>query len=77
MILYTICPLEDIFEEEEKQPGKKQTIEVNGVKLIVEDKGDNNYEIVQLISSNPQDFLDGRYQPGEKLTMKPLLPSAT
>ncbi|MBM7644404.1 hypothetical protein JOD45_000597 [Scopulibacillus daqui] len=77
MILHTICPLEDVLEQENKKNDKKLTMEINGVKLIVEESGVNEYEIIQLISSDPQHFLDTRYQPGEKLTMKPLLPSAT
>ncbi|TCP30276.1 YlzJ-like protein [Scopulibacillus darangshiensis] len=74
MILYTIYPHDVIFDEEEDQAKKKQkTLEMNGVKLIVEETEGDDYKILQLISSDPNHFLDQRYQPGEMVTMKPLL----
>ncbi|MGV3488307.1 MAG: YlzJ-like family protein [Tuberibacillus sp.] len=74
MLLYTLIPMEQIFgedEEEGKKRRKRKTMDIGGVTLEVEQSSDSEYEIVKLISSNPADFLDSRYQPGSKITMKP------
>lgn len=62
MILYTpICP-EEIFSNEEEN----KIIQVNyrGRNVCCKQHVDGGYEIVQLNSSNPQDFLDASFSPG-------------
>lgn len=73
MMLYTIYPLELILADDDEKIEAPVTMEVEGVKLIVEAAGSDQYKIVQLISSDPRDFLDERFQPGKAITMKPLL----
>lgn len=72
-MLYTAIPIEWILEEEEAPPKKRREMEINGVRLILEETSSDSYEIVQLISSNPSHYLDGQYQPGRTLSLRPLL----
>lgn len=71
MIHYTILPHELIFEEDEEKQDKKRLVEVDGVTFLVEPSTDMEYTIVQLISTDPQHFLNQQYQPGQKLSLKP------
>jgi len=74
MLLYTLVPLEQIFDEDDmdnKPRKKRRTLEVGKVMLEVEESNDAEYEIVKLISSNPADYLNTKYQPGNKIALKP------
>ena len=72
MVLYTIIPLEKIFEEEENElKQKKRTLNVGGAMVEVVQSSDNEFEIVKLISSNPTHYLDPRFQPGKKIALQP------
>ncbi|MFC4617400.1 YlzJ-like family protein [Camelliibacillus cellulosilyticus] len=72
--MYTIVPLEIVFnEDEEEQPKKRKMIDVGAMKLEVEQSSETEYQILRIISSNPYDYLDSRYQPGNKLALQPLL----
>ena len=54
---------------------KQVMIEMDGVPLIIEQETESDYHIVQVISSDPQHFLQEKYQPGKKVTFQPLLKS--
>jgi hypothetical protein len=73
MLLYTLVPMEAIFDEEEEHgsSNKKQTLSVAGVMLEVQQASDSEFEVVKLISSNPAHYLDSRFQPGKIITLKP------
>jgi hypothetical protein len=71
MIFHTILPNEVVFEDENEQVPNQQMIAINGGQLLVEQESDSECRIVQLISSDPNHFLDPRYQPGVKLPLKP------
>ncbi|MFD2616833.1 YlzJ-like family protein [Terrilactibacillus laevilacticus] len=71
--MYTIYPEEVIFSDNECEKNNQMTLTVQGVTLVVEVENHNQLKIVRLISSDPQDFLDERFQPGEQIIMKPLL----
>lgn len=74
MVMYTIVPLEIVFGDDEERPAKSRlTLDVGGVKLEVEQSASNEYEIIRLISSNPSDYLNEKYQPGRKIAMYPLI----
>lgn len=70
MILYTVTPQHLIFDETVENPSEQQyvTVEYKGVPLLVNKNPPGNYEIVRLLSSDPQHFLDSRYTPGTQLT---------
>ncbi|MGM0471906.1 MAG: YlzJ-like family protein [Bacillota bacterium] len=67
---YTIIPQEDIFTEEQEQ---EELVELNvaGVKMLINQTAIDTGEIVQIISSNPQDYLNQDYQPGTKIKFTP------
>jgi len=64
LLLYTPVPIEIVLEGHDKQYEFKE-IEIDGVKLIVEPIGVNQCKIVQLISTDPNHFLNPNYSPGK------------
>lgn len=69
MILYTMMPQEFIFPDDQEAFSKQQTIIYNGVPLLVEQIDVQTLQVVRLLSSNPQHFLDVRYSPGAKISL--------
>lgn len=69
MILYTMMPDELIFPYEQAAFAKQQTIVYNGVPLIVEQVDMQTLQVIRLLSSDPQHFLDVRYAPGAKISL--------
>lgn len=63
-MLYTIYPPELIFQTEEKR--HYFTIEMEGRTFIME-LLDGQAQIVRLISPDPVDYLNPRWQPGTKV----------
>lgn len=69
MILYTMMPRELIFSFDQAEYGKYSTINHNGIPLLVELASDGDFQVVRVLSSNPQHFLDSRYIPGSKISL--------
>lgn len=67
MIIYTPLPL-DIVLEGVQQKRNYEEITVDEVKLQVEKLPDGRYKINQVLSTNPSDFLNPKYQPGNFIT---------
>ncbi|KXZ22226.1 YlzJ-like family protein [Bacillus nakamurai] len=67
MILYTVMPQEVIYQSEQEQSVHEQ-VDYAGVPLLVEMKG-NEAEVVQILSTNPMDFLNPHIAPGQKLKL--------
>lgn len=67
MILYTIVPPEEMFDEEEASA----LVEIarGEMRLIVTPTGQARARIVRLISSDPSDYLNPSYQPGEDIAL--------
>lgn len=65
MILHTIVPEFIIFQTNEADYKKQRTVHYNGVPLLVQQTETNEYEIVRVLSSDPQHYLT--YEPGTKL----------
>lgn len=66
-ILYTIVPPEIIFGEDEdgeERSGRETAVEVGGVTLLVEPDGFGRGTVKRVISTDPDDYLDQRWQPG-------------
>ncbi|MEW9676657.1 YlzJ-like family protein [Lentibacillus sp. L22] len=63
-MLYTPLSELDIFPSSEKHYAKRQCVSYKGRALYVEQQDDGSYQLLQLISSDPQDFLDGTLTPG-------------
>ncbi|MRH42658.1 hypothetical protein GH741_08160 [Aquibacillus halophilus] len=65
MILYTPLAESDIFPTEQKQFDKCKTIMYQGSMLEVEQQDDGSLRILQLLSTDPQDYLNNSLNPGE------------
>lgn len=65
MILYTPLCESDIFptEEDEKQLAREY-VSYAGKTLYVEKTTDGSYELLQLLSTDPQDYLNSQFSPG-------------
>ncbi|NPV42941.1 MAG: hypothetical protein HPY70_02995 [Firmicutes bacterium] len=69
MIYYAAIPIELVFENIENNYPNFQEIDCNGVKLIVEPFKFNSWKIVRIISSNPYDYMNPLYQPGNIINL--------
>lgn len=67
-LLYTIVPPEAIFGMdggvEGDVGGEELAVEVQGIPMLVEPAGMGCGKVRRILSTNPQDFLDPRWQPG-------------
>lgn len=61
MILYTVLSYDDIFPSEIKS---EELVVYNGRQCFVKKHSENAYELVQLLSTNPNDFLCEEFRPG-------------
>lgn len=67
MLLYTIIPMETIFESEtDNWEGSHNEIEmVQGrASLLVQSLPGGKYKVTRIISTDPQDYLRPEWQPG-------------
>ncbi|MFA7467256.1 MAG: YlzJ-like family protein [Desulfotomaculaceae bacterium] len=65
MILYTPMQLELVLAGFEKlDRNSEREVTVNGVPAIVKDIGGGKTELVQILSTNPMDFLRSELYPG-------------
>lgn len=67
MILWTPQPLEQVFADppkDDNSPSLLLEMEYKGRKVLVEKLDFDKKRIVQLISSDPQDYLLAEFQPG-------------
>lgn len=69
MILYTTVPLELVFPNQTDAFEKQKTINMNGIPLLVECTDSQTIEIVRVLSTDPQHFLDERFSPGRKISL--------
>ncbi len=65
MVIYTIYPIETVLKEEAQEKRSYFSLESHGRTFILE-LVDGQAQIVRLISPNPQDYLNPRWQPGSK-----------
>ncbi|MEC2076921.1 YlzJ-like family protein [Metabacillus fastidiosus] len=68
MILYTMMPEEMVFPTLESEFGKQSIVQVNDMELLVRQTDTSDYEILRILSSNPNHFLNGQYCPGQKIS---------
>ncbi|MEC5422636.1 YlzJ-like family protein [Virgibacillus sp. C22-A2] len=64
MILYTPLSEADIFPQSTDSLTNRQCVTYNGRTMYVEQTSDGSYQLLQLISTDPKDFLDDTYLPG-------------
>jgi hypothetical protein len=61
-VLYTVMPMELVFASEEQV--RLRLCRSSGRVLLVREEGSGWGRVEALLSTNPQDFLDPRWQPG-------------
>ncbi|NLO88951.1 MAG: hypothetical protein GX088_01245 [Clostridia bacterium] len=66
MVIYTLVSPELLLYDDSVKPQFKE-IKMGEVTLQIEDQKDGTAKVVRLISSNPQDYLNMRFQPGTVL----------
>lgn len=67
MILYTPLTQEDIFPEENER--QLQVVDVAGKKVFI-DEVEGKPTVVQLVSTNPHDYMDPTLSPGNEIEWK-------
>lgn len=65
-MLYTIMNLDDVFFTGENPVLASQTMQVGG-KILEGYREEGGFVISRMISTNPADYLDERFFPGQKL----------
>ncbi len=63
MVLYTVIPIEDVLNEP-GAPAAQAEVAWEGRRLLVEPLQGGVGRVVRLISTDPLDYLDPRWQPG-------------
>lgn len=72
MILYLPEPFE--FGMDDKKPAQSFTLKLpSGGELVVESCGHNQVRIVEIRSTEPMDYINSRYQPGNTIDLIPKL----
>lgn len=69
MILYTMMPNELIFPYEADMINKQQMITFQGIPLLVDVSDQQNVQVIRILSSDPQHFMDERICPGAKISV--------
>lgn len=73
MMLYTIIPLEAIFDPEMETSSGESTAEVEikqgPVSLLAQPLPGGQYKINRIISTDPQDYLRPEWQPGSIMSL--------
>ncbi|MQR88771.1 hypothetical protein GFV16_23175 [Bacillus megaterium] len=69
MILYTMMPQELIFQQSyQQEQSQPKLINHNGIPVVVEENEQKQQQIVRILSTNPQDYLNENYYPGQILS---------
>jgi len=63
-MLYTPLDMTDINPPDEKQIARRQCVMCHDKTLYVEKKDDGKYELLRLLSTDPNDFMDTTFTPG-------------
>ena len=71
MILYTYQSMESIFPVQDEEYSKQEMVDIPGGQLVLErspageGSAAQDFRIVRLLSTDPNMFLDAKYQPGQ------------
>ncbi|MEH6904952.1 YlzJ-like family protein [Neobacillus drentensis] len=68
MILYTMMPSELIFPYEAESPSNQQMVSYQGIPLLVEMMDGQNVQVVRILSTDPQHYMDNQICPGAKIS---------
>ncbi|HEX6593954.1 MAG TPA: YlzJ-like family protein [Bacillota bacterium] len=64
MILYTPLSETDIFPTSSEIYSNRHCVTYDGKSCFVEKQADGTYQLLQLLSTDPNDFLNENYTPG-------------
>ncbi len=65
MLIWSIVPSQTIWETAEKESTvKRKIMDIKGAKVMVEPLADGRGRILQVLSTNPNDFLREELSPG-------------
>jgi hypothetical protein len=67
MILYTPMTYEEVFGQYEEKNIERSYITHQGKMFYVDKHPNGEYRLAQLISSNPEDYLNEDFQPGSQI----------
>ncbi|HLR80188.1 MAG TPA: YlzJ-like family protein [Bacillota bacterium] len=67
MILYTPLSETDIFPQIQDDYTNRHCVQYKGKRCYVKKQTDGTYQLLQLLSTDPNDFLNGNFAPGEVL----------
>lgn len=67
MILYTPLAMEDVLLNEEEQKVIRSCVNYEGKMFYVDKFPNGEHRLAQLVSTNPNDYLNTSYTPGETL----------
>ncbi|HLS07405.1 MAG TPA: YlzJ-like family protein [Bacillota bacterium] len=74
MILYTPLSPDDVFPTEESHANdQRHVISYEGKMVYVQQKANDHFEILQLMSTNPDDYLHDQFQPGTELSFQQIV----
>ena len=68
-MIWSVIPEEIVFSDAAKDKPFRQ-VAYNGCQVIVRNHPNGKVEIISLLSSNPQDFLNSKYIPGTIINIK-------
>ncbi|MCL6574426.1 MAG: YlzJ-like family protein [Bacillus sp. (in: Bacteria)] len=72
MILYTMMPNELIFPYEAEDVSKQQIVNFQGIPILIELTDQQDFQVIRILSSDPQHFMDERICPGAKISFNNL-----
>ncbi|ALX47590.1 YlzJ-like family protein [Lentibacillus amyloliquefaciens] len=64
MILYTPLSETDIFPSSDQDFQKRHCVSHNGRQVYVEETQEGQFQLLQLLSTDPEDFMNPDYTPG-------------
>ena len=67
MIIYTMMPEELIFPMSQDIYERQQVIQYNGIPLLVARNESNEFEVIRVLSTDPNHYLHTEMQPGAKI----------
>ncbi|WP_194841270.1 YlzJ-like family protein [Salinibacillus xinjiangensis] len=67
--MYTPLNEHDIFPTEDDEYNNYKWVTINNRVMKVQDMKDGTYEVLQTISTDPNDYLDEQYSPGAKIRL--------
>lgn len=68
-LIYTTVPLEQIFPENHDNIQYQELDMGDGKRLVLERLNENQCKVVRLISTDCNDYLNPRYQPGSLINL--------